>query len=452
MNKPTKEGVVAREDVRQRSEAAADSFKLVGDAMANLSGQGDIFGGAQDEPKADDASAKAKAKAQEDLDAALGDLGDIFGKNFRMNMMPEQEQKLLPVLTKVMDAAFRLGYYKFKDAAKFVLDTIRAKLGGDVAVESKAEIEAHQAKEGNEYVPNTNGGMERDSQKPATGPAMGNTVSDDAGTTSARTGESGGQTPGEGRSGQQYDTGLPTGGPVANGERSDQLLRGGREPTRPASSDARTDFGERSGDSGITGVPPDAISADQVKDAATDGTQDARSRSAQRAAGQLDVKAGDLQNVRDTLPYLLPEQQEDVHKAETIFARPTGYGMLFTNGTGTGKTFTGLGVVKRFAMQGKDNTLIMGLKISPCAPRARRMSRSLKSNSPLLLVVGCSFPSAVMVSGSGARASACGWPVPFSATRCRAAFPSSVIRVRRASTGLNPARYRASDCVRASNL
>ena len=44
-----------------------------------------------------------------------------------------QEQKLLPVLARIMDAAFRLGYIKFKDAAKFVIDAIRAKLGGDVA-------------------------------------------------------------------------------------------------------------------------------------------------------------------------------------------------------------------------------------------------------------------------------------------------------------------------------
>jgi replicative superfamily II helicase len=33
--------------------------------------------------------------------------------------------------------------------------------------------------------------------------------------------------------------------------------------------------------------------------------------------------------------------------------------MLFTNGTGTGKTFSGLGIVRRFASQGKTNTLIV---------------------------------------------------------------------------------------------
>lgn len=116
-----------------------------------------------------------QVRAQADLMNALADLGDILGKNTRMNIAPEQEQKLLPVLTRVLDAAFRLGYHKFKDSAKFALDQIRANLGDDAAdaltldhlqgayiamaggktgadtkravidVESKAEIEAHEA-------------------------------------------------------------------------------------------------------------------------------------------------------------------------------------------------------------------------------------------------------------------------------------------------------------------
>ena len=39
----------------------------------------------------------------------------------------------MPILTRVLDAAFRMGYYKFKDAARFALDTIREKIGADVA-------------------------------------------------------------------------------------------------------------------------------------------------------------------------------------------------------------------------------------------------------------------------------------------------------------------------------
>jgi len=72
-------------------------------------------------------------KAKDDLMDALGDLGELLTKNTRMNMMPEEEQKLMPVLTRLMDAAFRLGYYKFKQAVKFILKTIRDKFGKDAA-------------------------------------------------------------------------------------------------------------------------------------------------------------------------------------------------------------------------------------------------------------------------------------------------------------------------------
>ena len=116
-----------------------------------------------------------QTRAKADLMNALADLGDILGKGARLNIAPEQEQKLLPVLTRVLDAAFRLGYHKFKDAAKFSLDQIRQHLGDEAAdaltldhmqgayiamsggkqgvdtkravidVETKAEIEAHEA-------------------------------------------------------------------------------------------------------------------------------------------------------------------------------------------------------------------------------------------------------------------------------------------------------------------
>ncbi len=57
----------------------------------------------------------------------------------------------------------------------------------------------------------------------------------------------------------------------------------------------------------------------------------------QREAEKVPVKPGDLGNIKATLPYLLEGQQEDVLKTEARFAKPNGYGMLFTNGTGTGK-------------------------------------------------------------------------------------------------------------------
>lgn len=90
-------------------------------------------------------------------------------------------------------------------------------------------------------------------------------------------------------------------------------------------------------------------------------------RKAQRAAEPIPVKTCDRENIVETLPFLLPQQQDDVLKAETQFFDEShddrdhafGKGYMFTNGTGTGKTYTGLGLVKRFIKQGKGRILIL---------------------------------------------------------------------------------------------
>lgn len=87
----------------------------------------------------------------------------------------------------------------------------------------------------------------------------------------------------------------------------------------------------------------------------------------QDQAESIGVKVGDRQNIEETLPYLLPQQRDDVMKAEVQFFDAShndrdhgnGKGFMFTNGTGTGKTYTGLGIVKRFIKQGKGRVLIV---------------------------------------------------------------------------------------------
>jgi hypothetical protein len=69
------------------------------------------------------------------------------------------------------------------------------------------------------------------------------------------------------------------------------------------------------------------------------------------------VLSGNLQNIKNMLPTLYDHQQEDVMRAEIRFQKGKGY--LFTNGTGTGKTYVGLGIAKRFFEQGKKNILIV---------------------------------------------------------------------------------------------
>lgn len=64
-------------------------------------------------------------------------------------------------------------------------------------------------------------------------------------------------------------------------------------------------------------------------------------------------KASRLDDIKHDLPILLPEQQGDVLFAEERLIENKKPGVMFTNGTGTGKTYTGLGILKRFVNQGK---------------------------------------------------------------------------------------------------
>lgn len=108
----------------------------------------------------------------------------------------------------------------------------------------------------------------------------------------------------------------------------------------------------------------------------------AEKEEAQKKAEGVAVKVGDRANIDETLPFLLPAQRDDVMKAEQQFFSPErqnaehgyGRGMLFTNGTGTGKTFTGLGIAKRFIKQGKGRILI----VTPSAQKVIDWSRDAK--------------------------------------------------------------------------
>lgn len=79
----------------------------------------------------------------------------------------------------------------------------------------------------------------------------------------------------------------------------------------------------------------------------------------QRVAEAIPVIDLNLANIAETLPVLLPEQHDDVLKAERRFYEGKGRGILFTNGTGTGKTYTGLGIIKRFVKKGARDVLIV---------------------------------------------------------------------------------------------
>lgn len=55
-----------------------------------------------------------------------------------------------------------------------------------------------------------------------------------------------------------------------------------------------------------------------------------------------------LENIQEQMPQLKPGQDEDVYNAEIRFFKEKKKGILFTHQTGCGKTFSGLGIAKRF--------------------------------------------------------------------------------------------------------
>lgn len=125
--------------------------------------------------------------------------------------------------------------------------------------------------------------------------------------------------------------------------------------------DAAAGEPKRSGPGGQEGFSfDDAADADAAKDAQKDSDLDAR-RARQQQANRKNIpfKWGRIDNITESLPMLFPEQHQDVQTAEIRYNKAAGHGMLFTNGTGTGKTYSGLGIIKRFEQQGKRNTLVI---------------------------------------------------------------------------------------------
>ncbi len=57
----------------------------------------------------------------------------IAAKKFRVNFTPADEKKYLGYIVDLFDGSFQLGYHKFKDSAKCVLDFVTERLGISIA-------------------------------------------------------------------------------------------------------------------------------------------------------------------------------------------------------------------------------------------------------------------------------------------------------------------------------
>lgn len=207
--------------------------------------------------------------------------------------------------------------------------------------------------------PGSRGRVERDRQEPgAAQPVVPASDGDATGQNDGSAGKPGRRARAERDAGQR-DQRVPADGSTARGERGDQLVHQPDGQFRPESGTAGS--AERTG-SGSDSLPGTAVeqerAGDIVADApAADASDFTRRLEAQRKADKAPTKRGDKASIDAALPLLLPEQRDDVLKAEQRHAE--GNGMLHTNGTGTGKTASGLGLAKRFINDGKDNIAIV---------------------------------------------------------------------------------------------
>lgn len=130
----------------------------------------------------------------------------------------------------------------------------------------------------------------------------------------------------------------------------------GATTVSPGSAGSRVSLG--SGDAGLDGAPIEQDATEATERTATERAELGSKAEAQAKANKNPDTGRGFESVSAALPMLHQGQREDVVKAEARFDKDDGYGMLFTNGTGTGKTFTGLGVVRRAVNEGKTDIII----------------------------------------------------------------------------------------------
>ncbi len=213
--------------------------------------------------------------------------------------------------------------------------------------------------EGNNNVPSTSERVEQDRGNTE---ARESVVSDADGNATGRneqgTEPTSGRTDSEQRT-RQRDQRVPGDSTATSGKSGDQRVHSENGQFEPTERPARS--AERSG-SGVDSSQGQSVERQRaravVADAHSAGTDELSQRlKAQKKADKAPTKWGDKASIDAALPLLLTEQRDDVLKAETRFAGHNG--ILFTNGTGTGKTATGLGIVKRFINDGKDNVVVI---------------------------------------------------------------------------------------------
>ena len=273
------------------------------------------------------------------LDMALDLQSSGFSYRDAINLLKSNNQKVYNRFKDYLGAAFRaIERYPRKND-----------IGGDSNVDVRAP---EQSAQGNSGRGNGNG-LEANSGNNGRGNQMG-----------------GGQTT-QGTNNQQLVGGpvLSEGGSVVSGSGATaggtqgNQQGGTKKPDDKASVSGNSNGGRGAG-SGQSGSTGTRGNLDKNRSKAVGDAQKQASDASGKTLSQLQFnkepfKAADEQGIAKAVPTLLPEQLKDVVAIEKRLFKNNGKGMLVANGTGTGKTMTGLGEIVRFLQKGARKILIV---------------------------------------------------------------------------------------------
>lgn len=206
---------------------------------------------------------------------------------------------------------------------------------------------------------NRSNNLEPNSSQPSIENNVGPTDVQPVGTGNEQAIREGGQQPSETvQTGQQDNTG--SNGSTTDGARAGSDTKGNGERQEPVGAFSTNPIDPRSvllHEAGVRSEPDPRTESEQFVERSGSLADKSVRLAAQKKASESnqEFKLADMQNIVDKLPYLLDHQIEDVKKAEDRLYVKNEKGILFTNGTGTGKTLLGAGKILRALQMGKRN-------------------------------------------------------------------------------------------------
>lgn len=345
LNKAVQAGKVAAERAQRAVRFIDGTIRAAWEFLSNVPEQISL--------KADDAKVASWQRAL--LVAQLAQDNNLSPKQAK-EMLQERNPALYEEIKDYFDAARKAlkAYPRQGDENMVDLGQDENGGGGDEPIRTTREPNQSNSGRGNEN------GVEGEPVTPDGGsqnPSEGNNPQAD-------NGEQGVEGVPRGRANGSKD--VSGGGTAAGGARGNQQ---GGQKTSDASQRGTGDFGRGrgrgTGGSGVSvrdkqsqGLSGNTSIKNETERKSSDEATE-RLKQQQQVKDDTPIKAADEANIAETLPLLYSEQHEDIKAIEKRLYSNDKPGMLVANGTGTGKTLTALGVIKRQIMNGKKKILII---------------------------------------------------------------------------------------------